>query len=562
MDPADLGRCEVDTTQTARGCTEKEITQRRCDDVCDFHHFAMFAASITMSRTEVQLYGAKEMSVAPTPAAPELSRREILTVFIGLMAGMSLASLDGTAVNTAIATMVADLGGLSAYAWIGTAYLLTSTVSNALFGKLSDIYGRRPMFQAAIITFIIGSIGCAVAQSMSVLVISRGVQGIGGGGLMSMAFVIIGDTVPPRERGRYVGMITSVFAVGSVIGPLIGGFFTEQLSWRWIFIINIPIGIVALIITSAALRIPFQKRDHKVDWLGSALLTTSVTCLILLLSWSSEEYGWTSSLSVALGVGAVLVGVAFVQWEKKAPEPVMPLHLFKIDVIRVTVPLVAFAGTIIYGANAFIPLFLQAVTGVSPTNSGLLLVPIMAGVTIASISTGRLTTRTGTYRHWPILGAVSLTIGMVFLSAMSDSALGMTSAITGMVFVGLGIGSIMPTCTLATQNAVDWHDLGVASAAITFFRTLGGVIGLAAFGAILNSRITGKVDKGLLQAPREIKSIPDIDLRNQVLDVLANGITFLYKVAIPVAIIVILIAIKLPGRPLRQTTGAPAPSSD
>lgn len=502
------------------------------------------------------------MTEAHSPEAPALTRRQILTVFVGLMAGLSLASLDGTAVNTAIATMVADLGGLSAYAWIGTAYLLTSTVSNALFGKLSDIYGRRPMFQAAIVTFIIGSIGCAAAQSMSVLVVSRGVQGIGGGGLMSMAFVIIADTVPPRERGRYVGMITSVFAVGSVVGPLIGGFFTEQLSWRWIFIVNIPIGIVALVITSAALRIPFQKRDHAVDWLGSALLTASVTCLILLLSWSSEEYGWTSTLSVVLGFAAVLIGFTFFSWEKRAPEPVMPLHLFKIDVIRVTVPLVAFAGTIIYGANAFIPLFLQAVTGVSPTQSGLLLIPIMAGVTIASISTGRLTTRSGTYRHWPILGAVSLTIGMVFLSGMSDSGLGMASALTGMVFVGLGIGSIMPTCTLATQNAVEWKDLGVASAAITFFRTLGGVVGLAAFGAILNSQITGKVDKNLLRAPRKIKSIPDVQLRERVLDVLGSGITSLYKIAIPVALIVVVIAVRLPARPLRQTTGAPTVAAD
>ena len=497
------------------------------------------------------------MSTSPqTAPAQELSRREIITVFIGLMAGMSLASLDGTAVNTAIATMVADLGGLSAYAWIGTAYLLTSTVSNALFGKLSDLYGRRVMFQAAIVTFIIGSIGCAIAQTMSFLVISRGVQGIGGGGLMSMAFVIIGDTVPPRERGRYVGMITSVFAVGSVVGPLIGGFFTEQLSWRWIFIVNIPIGLVALAITSAALRIPFAKRDRKVDYLGAALLTSSVTCLILLLSWSSEDYGWVSTLSVGLGAAAAILGIAFYLWEQRAPEPVMPLHLFKIDVIRVTVPLVAFAGTIIYGANAFIPLFLQAVTGVSPTKSGLLLVPIMAGVTIASIGTGRLTTRSGKYRHWPILGAVSLTTGMVFLSGMSKSGLGMTSAIIGMVFVGLGIGSIMPTCTLATQNAVDWTDLGVASAAITFFRTLGGVVGLAAFGAILNSRITGKVDKRLLQAPRKIKAIPDVAVREHVFQVLGDGITFLYKVAIPVAILVIIIASRLPYRPLRQTTGA------
>ena len=495
------------------------------------------------------------MSHATTPASTEaLSRREILTVFSGLMAGLSLASLDGTAVNTAIATMVADLGGLSSYAWVGTAYLLTSTISNALFGKLSDLYGRKLMFQVAIITFIVGSVGCGIAQSMSVLVMSRGVQGIGGGGLMSMAFVIIADTVPPRERGRYVGLITSVFAVGSVVGPLVGGFFVEQLSWRWIFFINIPIGIVALIITSAALRIPFHRTDRQVDYLGAALLTTSVTCLILMLSWTSEEYGWTSGTSVALGAAAVVLGIAFFLWEKRAPEPVMPLHLFSNDTIRITVPLVAFAGSIIYGANAFIPLFLQAVTGVSPTNSGLLLVPIMVGVTAMSVSTGRLTTRSGKYKHWPVVGAVSLTIGMVLLSFMEDSALGMTAALVGMLFVGLGIGSIMPTATLASQNAVEWHELGVASSTVTFFRTLGGVIGLAAFGAVLNAGLTGKVDEKVLQAPREIKNLPE-PMRGDVLEVLSNAITNIYKIAIPISILVIIIALRLPARPLRQTTG-------
>ena len=495
------------------------------------------------------------MTSATTPTSSEgLSRREILTVFSGLMAGLSLASLDGTAVNTAIATMVADLGGLSSYAWVGTAYLLTSTISNALFGKLSDLYGRKLMFQVAIITFIVGSVGCGIAQSMSFLVMSRGVQGIGGGGLMSMAFVIIADTVPPRERGRYVGLITSVFAVGSVVGPLVGGFFVEQLSWRWIFFINIPIGIVALIITSAALRIPFHRTDRKVDYVGAALLTTSVTCLILMLSWTSEEYGWASGSSMVLGTAAVLLGIAFFFWEKHAPEPVMPLHLFSNDTIRITVPLVAFAGSIIYGANAFIPLFLQAVTGVSPTNSGLLLVPIMMGVTVMSVATGRMTTRTGKYKHWPVVGAVSLTIGMVLLSFMADSAAGLASALVGMLFVGLGIGSIMPTSTLASQNAVEWHELGVASSTVTFFRTLGGVIGLAAFGAVLNSGLTGKVDEQVLQAPRKIKDLPE-PTRSDVLEVLSNAITNIYKIAIPISILVIIIALRLPARPLRQTTG-------
>jgi EmrB/QacA subfamily drug resistance transporter len=482
------------------------------------------------------------------------SRRQILINFSGLMAGMSLASLDGTAVNTALATMVADLGGLSAYAWVGTSYLLTSTVANALFGKLSDIYGRKRLFQIAIITFLVGSVGCGVAQSMLSLIISRGVQGIGGGGLMSMAFVIIGDVVPPRERGRYVGLITSVFAVGSVVGPLMGGFFVEQLSWRWIFFVNIPIGMVALIITSRALRMPVLRLDRKVDYLGAALLTSSVTCLILFLSWSSKDYGWGSALSVVLATAAALQAIGFVQWEKRASEPIMPLHLFRIDVLRVTIPLVTFAGVIIYGANAFIPLYLQAITGFSPTNSGLLLVPIMVGVTLMSVSTGRRMAITGKYKHWPIFGATSLSIGMVLLSQMSRSGLGLTSALIGMFCVGVGIGSIMPTATLATQNAVEWSDLGVASSVITFFRTLGGVVGLAAFGSLLNSHVTGKIDAKYLQAPRQIKNLQE-PLRSDVLRVLGDGITNLYRVAIPIAIVVLIIATRLPERPLRKTSG-------
>ncbi|MTH92925.1 MAG: MFS transporter, partial [Actinobacteria bacterium] len=423
-----------------------------------------------------------------------------------------------------------------------------------LFGKLSDIYGRKRLFQIAIITFLVGSVGCGVAQSMLSLIISRGVQGIGGGGLMAIAFVIIGDVVPPRERGRYVGLITSVFAVGSVVGPLMGGFFVEQLSWRWIFFINIPIGLVALIITSRALRMPVLRLDRKVDYLGAALLTGSVTCLILFLSWSSKEYGWGSAISVVLAIAAALQAVGFVQWEKRASEPIMPLHLFRIDVLRVTIPLVTFAGVIIYGANAFIPLYLQAITGFSPTNSGLLLVPIMVGVTLMSVSTGRRMAVTGKYKHWPIFGAASLSIGMVLLSQMSRSGLGLTSALIGMFCVGVGIGSIMPTATLATQNAVEWSDLGVASSVITFFRTLGGVVGLAAFGSLLNSHVAGKIDEKYLQAPRQIKNLEE-PLRSDVLRVLGDGITSLYAVAIPIAIVVLIIAIRLPERPLRKTSG-------
>jgi MFS family permease len=333
-----------------------------------------------------------------------------------------------------------------------------------------------------------------------------------------------------------------------------GGFFVEQLSWRWIFFVNIPIGLVALVVTSRALRMPVQRLERQVDYLGAALLTGSVTCLILFLSWSSTEYGWGSALSVVLAIAAALQAVGFVQWEKRASEPIMPLHLFRIDVLRVTIPLVTFAGVIIFGANAFIPLYLQAITGYSPTISGLLLVPIMAGVTLMSVSTGRRMTVTGKYKHWPVFGASSLSIGMVLLSQMSQSGLGLASALVGMFCVGVGIGSIMPTATLATQNAVEWSDLGVASSVITFFRTLGGVVGLAAFGALLNSNIEGQIDEKYLQAPRQIKNLEE-PLRGDVLRVLGDGITNLYRVAIPIAIVVLIIATRLPERPLRKTSG-------
>jgi len=299
---------------------------------------------------------------------------------------------------------------------------------------------------------------------------------------------------------------------------------------------------------------PVVRLDRRVDFLGAALLTSSVTCLILFLSWSSQDYGWGATLSVVLAIAAGVLAVGFVQWEKRAQEPIMPLHLFRIDVLRVTIPLVTFAGVIIYGANAFIPLYLQAITGFSPTNSGLLLIPIMAGVTLMSVSTGRRMAITGKYKHWPVFGAASLSLGMVLLSQMSHTGLGLTSALIGMFCVGVGIGSIMPTATLATQNAVEWSDLGVASSVITFFRTLGGVIGLAAFGALLNSHVAGKVDEKYLQAPRQIKHLKE-PIRGEVLRVLGDGITNLYRIAIPIAIVVLVIATRLPERPLRKTSG-------
>jgi EmrB/QacA subfamily drug resistance transporter len=481
-----------------------------------------------------------------------LTSRQVRGAFVGIMTGLTLAALDATIINTALTTIVGDLGGLDSYTWVGTSYLLTTTAATPLFGKLSDLYGRRQLFQAAIVLFCVGSLACALAPSMAVLVAARALQGVGGGGLMAMSFVIVGDVVSPRERGRYVGYITSVFAVSSVAGPLLGGFFVEHLTWRWIFLVNIPLGIVALVVTSGALRLPFARLDHSIDWPGSITLVLAVASLVLALSWSSEHYGWTDPVTVALIVAAVVLTVAFLWWEARAREPILPLRLFGNDTFRPTAPMMLLVGATMFGTVAFLPLFLQGVTGVSPTASGLLLIPMMAGVTFSSIGAGRMTARTGHYRRWPILGTGLATVGLVGLCFLDDTGTGLAIGLVSMTILGAGLGLVIPTSTLAVQNAVEWPDLGIATSMVAFFRSLGGVIGLAAFGAVLNARIGGRIDPALVQAPREIQDLPS-DVRADVLDVLADGITAVFKVSVPLMFIAFGLAQLIREIPLRDT---------
>jgi EmrB/QacA subfamily drug resistance transporter len=493
-----------------------------------------------------------DTAAASAPPMPALTKRQLYTVFGGVVAGLFLSALDTNIIGVALPTIVGDLGGLNQIAWVGTAYLLTSTAATPLFGKLSDLYGRRQLFQAAIVTFVVGSLLCGLAQDMTQLVLARGLQGVGGGGLFAMSFVIIGDVVPPRERGRYVGIITSVFAFASVAGPLIGGFIVDNFTWRWIFVINVPLGIIAMVVTTSALRLPFQRQKRSVDYWGATLLIGSVTALILMATWAGEgRYSWGSPVTIGLGLLSVLLAVVFVLWELRVSEPIVPMRLFRNRIIAVIVPLMVCLGSIMFGATSFLPLYLQAVDGVSATESGLLLLPLMAGVTVSSIGSGRLTTRTGRYKVWPIAGTALATIGVFLLSFLG----GDTSRLyisTAMLLIGLGFGMVMPTSTLAVQNSVDWKDLGVATSLVTFFRSLGGAVGLAVAGALFNSKMLHSgVPEALLRAPQEVSKLP-VEEQASVISALADAISFIFVVFTPVMLASFVLSLFVKELPLRS----------
>jgi EmrB/QacA subfamily drug resistance transporter len=415
--------------------------------------------------------------------------RQLYTVFGALALGMFLAALDQTIVSTALPTIVGDLGGLNHLSWVVTAYLVASTASTPLYGKLGDTLGRKPVFQAAIVIFLAGSLLSGASQSLTELVAFRALQGVGAGGLMVGAQAIIGDLVSPRERGRYMGFIGSVFAVSSVAGPLLGGFFVDHLSWRWVFYVNVPIGALALFVVATRLHLPRRHQSHDIDWGGFALLTSAVVCLILVTTWGGNEHAWGSPTIVGLvGATAVLVGL-FVWRERVAAEPLIPLHLFRARTFVVANAVGFIVGVAMFGALTFLPLYLQVVNGASPTTSGLLMVPLMAGLLTASILSGRWITRHGRYRFFPIAGSAVLSVGMLLLTQLD---VGTSRALAGlfMLVVGVGIGMFMQVLVLVVQNCAPARDIGVATSTATFFRSIGGSVGVAVFGAIFASRLT------------------------------------------------------------------------
>ncbi len=500
-----------------------------------------------------------------------LSGRALRTVFAALMLGMFLAALDQTIVSTALPTIVGDLGGLNHLSWVVTAYLLASTVSTPLYGKLGDMYGRKPVFLAAIIIFLIGSILAGLSQTMTELIGFRALQGAGAGGLIVGAQAIIGDIVPPRERGRYMGLIGSVFGVASVLGPLLGGFFVDSLSWRWVFYVNLPVGALALVIVATRLHLPSRRTSHRIDYLGALLLTGGVGALILLTSWGGNEYKWQSYPIYGMAVAGVALLGLFVWRETRAQEPIMPLSLFKSRVFNVASGMGFTVGMAMFGAIVFIPLFLQLVYGYSATKSGLAMIPLMAGLLVAAIASGRFISRIGKYRWFPISGTALLVVGMLLLSRLGvGTAPWLASAY--MIVVGVGIGLVMQVLVLVVQNDARPQDMGVATATATFFRSVGGSFGVALFGAIFASRLADQLkalpagSKGLLAGgvhinPEQAKHLPP-EVHTQFLHAFSHALNGVFIWGMLIAIIPFGLSWFLKEVPLRTTVHRVEPPAD
>jgi EmrB/QacA subfamily drug resistance transporter len=492
-----------------------------------------------------------------------LTHRQIQIVFIGLMGGMLLASLDQMVVATALPTIVGELGGLQHLSWVITAYLLTSTSSMPLYGKLSDLYGRKLLFQVAIAIFLVGSIFSGLAQNMIQLILSRGVQGLGAGGIMIMAQAVIGDIVAPRERGRYQGYLGTVFGVSAVAGPLLGGFFTDNLSWRWVFYINIPIGVAALIVTSTVLRLRFQKLSHQIDYLGAALMVSGVSALLLLTSWGGVEYAWGSPTIIGLGVAGVILLSVFLFQERQAAEPLLPLRLFREWIFSVGSVIMFIVGMAMFGAVAYLPVYFQVVRGTSATVSGLQLFPLMIGVVSMSIASGQIISKIGRYRMFPIIGTAIMVVGIYLLSRLGVGTSAWVAA-GYMLLLGIGLGMVMQVPVLAVQNAVAHRDLGAATAGVNLFRSLGSAFGIAIFGSILNNRLNYELTQNisasalgqfsrrtLTASPEQLKALPPA-VHEGVVQSFASSLETVFLWAVPMIIVAFLVSWLLREMPLRD----------